>query len=140
VESSRNKLLAEFPILETVGLVTLIAGGAGIVVTVFGFDSVNDAQAISHRREKQVRGLTEIRASALSTFELDLTSGDTRKIFSDAGGNNSKWTEIIAPLFKYTEPPARLTSLRAQWDACDRKSRQLMKLPVHLMPQRRPHA
>ncbi|WP_322012999.1 methyl-accepting chemotaxis protein [Paraburkholderia sp. J12] len=108
--------------------VTLIAIGGGIVVTAFGFDSVNEAQAASHRREKQVRGLTEIKASALSTIELDPTSGDTQKIFSDAERNIDKWSEIIAPLFNSAEQQARLASLRARWNAYDQKSRQLMEL------------
>jgi methyl-accepting chemotaxis protein len=114
--------------LQILLLVTLIAIGGGIVVTAFGFGSVDDAQADSHRREKQVRGLTEIKASALSTVELDPTSGDTQKIFSDAERNIDKWAEIIAPLFNSTDQQARLSSLRARWSAYDQKSRQLMEL------------
>jgi methyl-accepting chemotaxis protein len=114
--------------LQILMLVTLISIGGGIVITVLGFNSVNDAQASSHRREKQVRGLTEIKGSALSTIELDPTSDDTKRIFSDAEQNIDKWTGIIAPLFNSPDQQARLTSLRAQWNAYDQKSRQLIEL------------
>ncbi|SDE35426.1 methyl-accepting chemotaxis protein [Paraburkholderia lycopersici] len=109
-------------------LVTLIAIGGGIVVTAFGFNAVNDAQASSHRREKQIRGLTEIKASALSTVELDPTSDDTKNIFTDAEHNIDKWAEIIAPLFNSPDQQARLAAVRSRWHAYDQKSRQLIEL------------
>ncbi|MGZ2744841.1 methyl-accepting chemotaxis protein [Burkholderia stagnalis] len=109
-------------------LVTLIAIGGGIVVTSFGFNSVSDAQAASHRRETQVRGVTEIKASALSTVELDPSSDDTKKIFSDAERNIGKWAEIVGPLFDSPDQQTRLKTLREQWNAYDQKSRQLIEL------------
>ncbi len=109
-------------------LVALLAIGTGVVVTAFGFSTVADAQAASHRREKQVRGLTEIKASAFSTVELDPTSRDTGKILSAAEQNIDKWSEIIAPLFASPEQQARLNALRVQWHAYDQKSRHLMDI------------
>jgi methyl-accepting chemotaxis protein len=114
--------------LRILMLVTLLCIGGGIVVTLVGFDAVGDAQASSHRREKQVRGLTEIKASALSTVELDPTSDDTKKIFADAENNIGKWADIIAPLFYSADQQAQLKTLRAQWDAYDQKSRGLIAL------------
>ena len=114
--------------LRILMLVTLIAVGGGIIATAFGFSSVNDAQMASHRRETQVRGLTEIKASALSTVELDPTSDDTRKIFSDAEQNIGKWAAVIDPLVNSPEQQARLKTVRAQWNAYDQKSRQLIAL------------
>lgn len=114
--------------LRILMLVALIAIGGGIAVTAIGFNAVNDAQAASHRRETQVRGLTEIKASALSTVELDPASEDTKKIFADAERNIGKWAEIIDPLFKSPDQQARLKILRAQWNAYDQKSRQLIEL------------
>jgi methyl-accepting chemotaxis protein len=114
--------------LRILMLVTLVAIGGGIVVTAFGFNSVNDAQAASHRGEKQVRGLTEIKASALSTVELDPTSDDTKKIFFDAEQNIGKWAGIIDPLFNSPDQQERLRTLRAQWSAYDQKSRRLIEL------------
>lgn len=98
------------------------------MVTALGFTSVNEAQAASHRREKQVRGLTEIKASALSTIELDPASDDTKKIFTEAERNIGKWAELIEPLFNSPEQQERLRVLRAQWNTYDQKSRQLMEL------------
>ncbi|RKP55841.1 methyl-accepting chemotaxis protein [Pararobbsia silviterrae] len=117
--------------LQVLMLVTLIAIGGGIIVTAFGFSAVNAAQASSHRRETQVRGLTEIKASALSTVELDPTSDDTKKIFSDAERNIEKWGGVIAPLFNSADQQERLRTLRAQWTAYDQKSHQLMDLAAH---------
>jgi methyl-accepting chemotaxis protein len=114
--------------LRILMLVALIAIGGGIVVTALGFNSVDDAQAASHRRETQVRGLTEIKASALSTVELDPASDDTKKLFADAEQNIGKWAQIIDPLFKSADQQARLKALRAQWASYDEKSRQLFTL------------
>ncbi|RKF40857.1 methyl-accepting chemotaxis protein [Paraburkholderia fungorum] len=114
--------------LRILMLVTLIATGGGIVVTALGFNSVNDAQMASHRRETQVRGLTEIKASALSTVEFDPAADDTKKIFSDAEQNIDKWAAVIDPLFKSPDQQARLRTLRAQWRAYVQKSRQLIDL------------
>ncbi|MBN3778987.1 HAMP domain-containing protein [Burkholderia sp. Ac-20345] len=114
--------------LRILMLVTLFVIGGGIVVTLFGFHWVNAAQSASHRGEAQVRGLTEIKASALSTVELDPGSEDTKKIFSDAERNIDKWAGIIDPLFESRDQQARLRALRVQWNAYDRKSRQLIDL------------
>ncbi|WP_412023791.1 methyl-accepting chemotaxis protein [Burkholderia cepacia] len=117
--------------LQILMLVTLMAIGGGIAVTSFGFGSVSDAEAASHRRETQVRGITEIKASALSTVELDPASDDTKKIFSEAERNIGKWAEIVGPLFDSVDQQARLKTLRAQWNAYDQKSRQLIELAAH---------
>jgi methyl-accepting chemotaxis protein len=117
--------------LQILMFVTLLAIGGGIVVTALGFNAVDDAQAASHRRERQVRGLTEIKASALSTVELDPASNDTRKIFADAEENIDKWAKLIAPLFNSPEQQERLRVVRSQWTAYDQKSRQLLDLAGH---------
>jgi hypothetical protein len=114
--------------LRILMLVTLIAIGGGIVVTVFGLNSVSVAQEASHRRETQVRELTEIKASTLSTVELDPASDDTPKLFSDAEQNIGKRADIIEPLFGSPDQQARLKTVRAQWEAFDQKSRQLIAL------------
>jgi len=111
-------------------LVALLAVGMGIIVTAWGFNAVDTAQAASHRREEQVRGLTEIKASALSTIKLDPTSNDTKKVFSDAEQNIGKWGQIIAPLFNSPEQQTRFKTLQDSWTAYDQQSRQLMDLAV----------
>ncbi|TDV07183.1 methyl-accepting chemotaxis protein [Paraburkholderia caballeronis] len=117
--------------LQILMFVTLVAIAGGIVVTALGFRSVDEAQAAAHRRETQVRGLTEIKASALSTVELDAASDDTKHIFSDAEQNIAKWSDVIAPLFASPEQQERLRTLRAQWAGYDDKSRQLMTLAAN---------
>jgi methyl-accepting chemotaxis protein len=112
-------------------LVAVISAAGGIAVTALGFSDVSDVTATAHRHEKQMRGLTEIKASALSTVELDPTSNDTKKIFADAEQNVGKWGDAIAPLFRSTLEQSQLAALRAQWHAYDQKSQQLMELATH---------
>ncbi|KDB06906.1 methyl-accepting chemotaxis sensory transducer [Burkholderia sp. lig30] len=108
--------------------ITLLAIGVGIIFTVLGFHSADDAQTASHRQEMQVRGLTEIKASALSTVELDPTSQDTKKIFKDAEEDIDKWSKIISPLFASTNQQDRMRLVLSQWNAYDRKSQQIIDL------------
>ncbi|QGZ64571.1 methyl-accepting chemotaxis protein [Paraburkholderia acidisoli] len=114
--------------LRLLMLATLIAIGGGIAVTGWGFHSVGETQADAHQRETQVRGLTEIKASALSTIELDPASNDTRNVFDAAERNIDTWSHTIEPLFNSAEQQERLKSVREQWAAYDQQSRQLMDL------------
>ncbi|CAB3740979.1 hypothetical protein LMG24238_06700 [Paraburkholderia sediminicola] len=102
---------------------TLIATGVGIVVTALGFNAVSSAEADSNRREKQIRGLTEIKASALSTVEHDPTSNDTKKMFADAEQNIGKWSETIAPC---STPPMSGPG----WRRCEPKG--LLTIGTHI--------
>ncbi|WP_176079768.1 methyl-accepting chemotaxis protein [Paraburkholderia tropica] len=117
--------------LQVLMLATFLAITGGTVTTVIGFRSIDEAQSNAHRLETQVRGLTEIKASALSTVELDAASEDTKHIFSDAEQNVEKWADVIAPLFASPEEQDRLRTLREQWGAYDDKSRQLMSLATN---------
>jgi methyl-accepting chemotaxis protein len=114
--------------LRLLMIVALVAIGCGILVTKLGFDAVNEAQAMSHRQESQVRGLTEIKGSALSTIELDPTTDDTKKVFSDAEENIKKWSAVIGPLFTSPDQQERFSKITSQWGAYDQKSRQLIEL------------
>lgn len=114
--------------LRLLMLATLISIGAGITVTALGFSAVSDAQDDSHRREAQIQGLLEIKASAFSTVQLDPSTDDTRRIFADAERNIGDWTGKIAPMFHSAEQQERLKDLQAHWSDYDGKSRQLMDL------------
>lgn len=53
---------------------------------------------MSHRWETQARGLAEIKASTLFSFEVDAASEDTKHIFSDAEQNFEKRPHVIPRL------------------------------------------
>ncbi|WP_028228611.1 methyl-accepting chemotaxis protein [Paraburkholderia ferrariae] len=117
--------------LRILVIAALIAASLGIIVPFVGFKGVSDAGANTNRHELQIRGLTEIKASALSTIELDPTSADTRLIFADAEQNIEKWGKTIAPLFRSADQQRDLASLLSHWSAYDQKSRQLIELATH---------
>lgn len=117
--------------LRLLMLVTLLAIGCGTVVTSIGFSSVSSAQAASHRLEKQARGLAEIKGSALSTIELDPSTDDTKKVFTDAERNVSKWSGVILPLFESPQQQDRFSKVIAAWTSYDQKSRRLIDLAAH---------
>ena len=117
--------------LRILMLVTLVAIGAGIAATTLGFDSIIDNYASAMRRAQQIRGLTEIKGSALSTVELDPASNDTKQLFSDAEKNIDKWQTAISPLFESSDQQARLKAMHDQWAGYDQKSHQLIDLAAH---------
>lgn len=117
--------------LQILMLVTLVAIGGGIAVTMMAFNSIREAEDASHVAEKEIRGLTEIKASALSTIQLDPTSSDTRKVFSDAEQNIGNWAAIVRPLVKAEEQRQKLLTLKSEWVAYDQKSHQAIDLAAH---------
>jgi methyl-accepting chemotaxis protein len=117
--------------LRILMLLTLAAAVSCVAVSVVGFNAVDVAQEASHQQEMEVRGLTEIKASALSTIELDPTSDDTKKVFAAAEDNISKWSSVISPLFDSVELQDRMKDIAAKWKAYDRKSLDLIALAAH---------
>ena len=112
--------------LRLVVISTIISVALGIGVTVAGFNGVNDAYANAHRHELQIRGLTEIKASLLSTIGLDPESNDAKAILGAAEQAIAKQEEAIAPLFNSPDQLRLLKSMNEHWDVYDRKSRQLI--------------
>ena len=117
--------------LRILMLVTLLAIGAGIAATMVGFSSIIDNYGAAMRGAEQIRGMTEIKGSALSTVELDPTSNDTKQIFSDAEKNIDKWLAVITPLTQSSDQLAKLKAMHDQWTAYDQHSHQLIDLAAH---------
>jgi methyl-accepting chemotaxis protein len=69
-----------------------------------------------------------MKASALSTIELDPTSIDTVKMFSDAERNIAQWSAIVRPLFTTPDAMQKLQAIESRWNAYGQKSRQTIKL------------
>jgi hypothetical protein len=70
--------------LRILMLITLLAAFLGVLATLLGFEAVNNAQDTALQHDQESHGLAEIKASALSTIELDPVQDDTRKILADA--------------------------------------------------------
>ena len=117
--------------LQLLMLVTFLAIGCGVVATAIGFNSVKAANDAASRRALQIRGLTEVKGSALSTVELDPTTADTKQLFGDAEKNIDKWITTVTPLFESADQQKRIGDLHDQWVAYDQKSRNLMDLATH---------
>jgi methyl-accepting chemotaxis protein len=105
-------------------LVTVCSMGGMLAVTATAFDSIDASASKAARRQQQIRGLTEIKASAMATMELDPTSDDTKQIFTAAEQNIDKWTGIIEPLLVTPERRDKFKTLIDGWKAYDQKSRQ----------------
>ncbi|POR54765.1 methyl-accepting chemotaxis protein-1 (serine sensor receptor) [Paraburkholderia eburnea] len=117
--------------LQIVMLVTLLAIGAGVAATVAGFNAVASANADKDRRALEVRSMTEIKGSMLSTVELDPTADDTKKIFATAEQNINRWTDTLMSTFVNPVYQQKFRAVRQQWDAYDQKSHQLFDLASH---------
>ncbi|MBU6486379.1 MAG: hypothetical protein KGQ57_00995 [Burkholderiales bacterium] len=81
--------------LQVFSLVTVLAMGTGVLACALGLNAATKAEDISHRREKVLQGITEIKASALSTIQLDPTTDDTKKVFADAERNIETWSSTL---------------------------------------------
>jgi hypothetical protein len=116
--------------LQILILVTLFAIGGGIAITVMAFTSIRNAENASHIAEREIRGLTEFKASALSTIQLDPASDDTPRLFQDAEQNIGKWLAIVKPLFTASDAVEKLRQIQSRWEAYDQKSRLAIDLAV----------
>ncbi|HKT67560.1 MAG TPA: methyl-accepting chemotaxis protein, partial [Burkholderia sp.] len=82
-------------------------------------------------REKVLQGVTEIKASALSTIQLDPTADDTKKVFADAEQNIDKWSSTLNSTIVDSARAENFRSIIAKWAAYDRKSHALFDLATH---------
>ncbi|WP_207004390.1 methyl-accepting chemotaxis protein [Trinickia mobilis] len=117
--------------LQVFSLITIVSMAGGMLVTATGLRIAMKAEDASHAREKEVQGITEIKASALSTIQLDPTSDDTKKIFADAERNIGTWSTTLGSMFAMPEHAEKFRSLIAKWNAYDQKSHQLFDLATH---------
>jgi hypothetical protein len=109
-------------------VVTIVAISGGIIATYLGFSAVSHANHDVRRRAVEVRGMTEIKASLMATLELDPTSADTQKVFSDSKENVSKWSNIIAPMFATPANRDHFNQVVTGWKAYRQQSLEIIKL------------
>jgi methyl-accepting chemotaxis protein len=114
--------------LRALMVVTIIAISGGIIATYLGFNAVSHAEHDVQRRAVELRGLTEIKASLLATLELDPTSADTKKVFSDSEQDVSQWSNTIGPMFASQAHRDHFNQVVTDWNAYDQQSQQFIKL------------
>jgi len=117
--------------LRWFALLVAIAMVMGLAVTVLGLNAIQSAVDTSYDKQVEIQGVTEIKASALSSIELDPTTTDTRKIFADAEQNVTKWSARLMPMFDDPSQQANFSSLVTQWGDYDSRSQQLITLAAH---------
>ncbi len=109
-------------------VVTFIAISGGIITTFLGFSVVSHAEHDVQRRDVELRGLTEIKASLLATLELDPTSADTQKVFADSEQNVGKWRNTIGPIFASQAHRDHFNQVVTGWEAYEQQSQQIIRL------------
>ena len=114
--------------MQILAVITLVAGVLTIVVMLFGFNAASEAQVAATNRALVVKGLMEIKASAMSTIELDPTAADMRTLFSASEEAIAKWGHTIEPLFESSEQRQHFASMLAQWRTYDEKYRRLIEI------------
>ena len=110
---------------------TLLSIGGGIVAVFIGFNAVHSAYKDSERRAKQIRALYEIKASFLTTDQLDPAAADSKKHFAEAEKTVSEWGDKIMPLIALPEQKQQMNLVLNEWTAYEQKSRQLFDLATH---------
>ena len=117
--------------LQVFSLVTVLSMGAGVSICAVGLSAAMKAEDVSHEREKVLQGVTEIKASALSTIQLDPTADDTKRIFADAERNIDKWSATLSTTIVNPARADKFRTIVAKWSAYDRKSHTLFDLATH---------
>ena len=122
------KIERKFQVLVAV---TILAISSGIAVTTLRFNAANESQLAALQSAKIAQGLTEIKASAISTIEMDPTTEDTKQIYSDAEKSIRQWVGIVKPLLKTPELREQLGAAIERWETYDRKSHEIIDFAVH---------
>ena len=114
--------------LRTLGLLCLVGLGSALAITVYGLNSMTDAEDAAHRRQSYVIDLVEIKASALSTIMLDPVQQETKDVFRDAEQNISLHGAAALKTIKRDNIKAELAAILAKWDRYDQQSQAIIKL------------
>jgi len=111
--------------------IILLALGGSLWVMLWGLGMLSQLADTVYHKQVVIQGVTEIKGSALSTIELDPTSSDTKKIFSDAEQNIDRWSARVQDLLDTPERLQVFTHLTAQWKDYDAHSQALIALAAH---------
>lgn len=97
-----------------------------VVIANIGFGNLRDAIAAQTLRSAQSRALTEFKASAFATIQLDPTSAETRKIFSESQDNIKNQLASMPGLDGNLGEVFK--TVQAEWDAYFQGSQQLLSM------------
>ncbi|HZX32538.1 MAG TPA: methyl-accepting chemotaxis protein [Rhodocyclaceae bacterium] len=114
--------------LSILSWITAIGLGILVLATVWGFNSMKEAEVTAQRRASYSLSLVEIKASAVSTIMLDPTLKETRDIFAAAEKNIGERGEKIVAVIKRAEIRDDLKQILAKWSHYDAESQALIKL------------
>jgi len=114
--------------LQLLALSVVLCLGLSLIAAISSLHKLEISSANSAIRALQLQGLTEIKASAMSTIQLDPSTADTVKIFAAGEDNVKNWSERKIPAFSSTEKSQALKSLLDEWKAYDDESRKLIQL------------
>jgi len=114
--------------LQLLALSIVLCLGLSLIAAVTSLNKLQVSSTHSALRALQLQGLTEIKASAFSTIQLDPSTTDTVKIFTDAEANVKNWSEKKIPAFASPERSQAMKSLLDEWKVYDDESRKLIQL------------
>ena len=98
------------------------------IFTIYGLKAIQEAGDTVHRRRVNVVGITEIKASAMSTIMLDPLLPETKAIFADAEKNIGEYGERAKTTIRRAEVRDKLAKTLALWSDYDSESQKLIKL------------
>jgi methyl-accepting chemotaxis protein len=96
--------------------VVFFATFLGIFFSVNSFYDIKYYSSVSNDNNVKLQGLTEIKASSLSTILLDPTTDDTEEIFSNASKNINKWRDIVKSRLVKTDDNNRFNGIMSLGD------------------------
>ena len=101
--------------LNWLGFLTLMGLGSIAAITLFGLNSIEEAQDAAHRRKGYVIDLLEVKASALSTVLLDPGLAETKQIFLEAEQQITQHGNAAVSVIKREQIKAELKQVLTLW-------------------------
>lgn len=114
--------------LQLLVAVSVVSLGGGIAVATLSLSAADQTQRSARRQQEISVALTEMKAYALSTIEMDPSAADTKVVYADAERNIEQQAEQVKPLLKDPGDQARVTAALDQWTSYDHKSRDIIDL------------
>ena len=114
--------------LQLLVAVSIVSISGGLAIAELSLSSANDAQVATRHALQVSQGVTEIKANAYATIEMDPTSDDTKQVFAKAEQDIVKWTDRVKPLIADSATQAQLTDILARWADYDHESQDIINL------------
>ncbi|RQO71231.1 hypothetical protein DBR44_12360 [Aquitalea sp. FJL05] len=123
LKGEKMSIARKMQLLSAITILGFIAIGVAVFISLSNLQSnQNDLT----RRTEHVQRLLEVKASALSTIQLDPTTVETAKIFADAEKNIELQLEQLEKLARRPAIREQAQHLRSLWQRYDQDSHALM--------------